>query len=151
MLEQLSKNDQKWRRIALKICGNKQLADDIVNDMYLKIHDLNKTDVNDSYVGYCMYHLFLNHIKKYKKELSFDDTIKILDESTNLKDRSRLNNILNELGLFDREVLLLTSEMSLRKAKDEVGISVKKLFYQKRNALEKLKNNPKIKDWKNER
>ena len=39
MLLELSKKDKKWRHIALKLCGNKDLADDIVQEMYLKLHD----------------------------------------------------------------------------------------------------------------
>ncbi len=45
---ELSKKDKKWRHIALKLCGNKELADDIVQDMYLKLHD--KEDLKDFYV-----------------------------------------------------------------------------------------------------
>ena len=37
MLKELAKRDKDWRKMAFQICGNKMTADDLVQDMYLKI------------------------------------------------------------------------------------------------------------------
>ena len=37
ILKELSSNDKKWRKIAYGICKDKQLADDLVQDAYLKL------------------------------------------------------------------------------------------------------------------
>ena len=42
MVEQLSKKDAYWRKIAFNICKDKSTADDLVNDMYLKLYDCKK-------------------------------------------------------------------------------------------------------------
>ena len=65
MLEQLAKKDIYWRKIALKICNNKMLADDLVNDMYLALNNCKK-DINDFYVIVTIKNLFLQEIKNNK-------------------------------------------------------------------------------------
>lgn len=62
MLEELSKYDSEWRDMAMKICHNKMTADDLVNDMYLKV--INYKKINHAFVYKVLKNLFLNHIKK---------------------------------------------------------------------------------------
>ena len=62
MLHQLAKKDSKWREIALKICKDKMLADDIVQEMYLKLAN-NKKQINDFYVIIVIRNLFIDEIK----------------------------------------------------------------------------------------
>jgi len=63
MIEQLALKDSLWRKIALKICKDKMLSDDLVNDMYLKLYDCKK-EINDFYVIRTIRNLFLDHIKQ---------------------------------------------------------------------------------------
>lgn len=63
MIEQLALKDTLWRKIALKICKDKMLSDDLVNDMYLKLYDCKK-EINDFYVIRTIRNLFLDHIKQ---------------------------------------------------------------------------------------
>jgi DNA-directed RNA polymerase specialized sigma24 family protein len=35
MLEELAKNHDKWLRMAMSICGNRDKANDLTQDMYL--------------------------------------------------------------------------------------------------------------------
>ena len=146
MLEELSKKDQTWRKIATKICGCKYLADDIVNEMYLKIHKRNPEKWNTHYISYCMYHLFLNH-KKKNKYVFIDDFswIKKQVEDQTTEQRKKIDKLLNELHIFDREILLLRNEMSLSQCAEELNkisndkiISRSKIDYQARNAFERL-------------
>ena len=155
VLEELSKLDPQWRKIALKICGNKQDADDVVNDMYLKMHKRQPDTFNISYISYAMYHIFLHGkaSNKYKNTLYLEDmnTQTLEGENDLTEDRIRIDNILDELGLLDREILLHTHEKSLRKTAEELFMSHSKLHYKKQNALDKLKNTEGVKNWKNER
>ncbi len=63
MIEQLALKDTLWRKIALKICKDKMLSDDLVNDMYLKLYDCKK-EINDFYVIRTIRNLFLDYIKQ---------------------------------------------------------------------------------------
>lgn len=61
MLEELSKNHGKWIKYAIKICGHKQSAEDLVQDMYLKVHNRNieSYKLTDQYI----YTMLLNDYK----------------------------------------------------------------------------------------
>jgi len=153
MLEELSKRDSEWRKIALKICGNKSLSDDIVNDMYLKMYKLQPKEIKTSYIAYAMYHIWINMIKVKEKTLFLDDInyIETNDNDYTTQLRLRVNNALEELGLLDKEMLLHTHEKSLRKTAKMLDMSYGKVFYQKNLALEKLLKTNGIKEWENER
>ena len=70
ILTKLSKKDNKWRSIALSICKDKNLADDLVNDAYLKVKDYK--EVKDYMMVVVIRNLFYNHIKK-QKEISLSE------------------------------------------------------------------------------
>jgi RNA polymerase sigma factor (sigma-70 family) len=146
VIEQLAQDDENWRRIAFKICNDKSLADDIVNDMYLTMHDKCKrkySEISISYVWSVMRNIYLKHIKLNKKTISLEEFHNIEDlriDNDVLEDRIIINDALNELSLWDREVLLHTSERSLRELSKATGISVSVLHYGKHNALKKLKD-----------
>ena len=72
MLESLAKKDKKWRQIALSICKDKGLADDIVQDMYLKAIKYNKP-LNDAYIYFIIRSLFLDHCRNKKHSINIDD------------------------------------------------------------------------------
>ena len=42
MLERLAKKNKKWLNMAYKLSGNIHTAEDLVQDMYIKMYDLNK-------------------------------------------------------------------------------------------------------------
>lgn len=145
MLEELSKRDKDWRDIAYKICKDKQLADDLVQDMYLKLHDKEYKEINEWFVWVTIRNIFLNKLKKKHKkyEISIELFYNIEDLTSDeaiLNKRKEINEALDELDLWDREILLQTSEKSLRNLSEDTGISVMTLFYNKKIALEKLKD-----------
>lgn len=140
MLKELSLRDSEWRKIALKICGCKHLADDLVNDMYIKFHNSPPKYITTSYVSYAIYHLFLNYNKKKKITKSIEDCyidVKCEDDDLNL--RLKMDEALNELSFVDREILLHTHERSLRKNVEHLNITIRTLQHSKGIALEKLK------------
>ena len=64
-INELAIHDTKWRTIALKITGNKMSADDLVQDMYLKLMEVDK-DINDYYVTMTLKSIFIDGIRKSK-------------------------------------------------------------------------------------
>ena len=147
-LLELSKNDSVWRKIAYSICKNYELADDLVQEMYIKIYDINPEKVNKAYVSYCMYHIFLAHVKDEQKKISLNKIIlndTLNEDNETLKERMEMTKALKEIPLYDCEILLHTCENSLRKKSKELNISVDKLFYGKKKAFKKLLNTKTIK------
>ena len=150
MLQELSKEDKKWRRMALAICRNKQLADDLTNDMYLQLHKANYKEINDWFIFVIIKNLYLHHLRKTNKTKLFTELDKVEKAECNekLNERHLINDALNELDFYDREILLHTSERSLRKNRDFLNITVDVLYYSRKNALEKLKDTDTIKKYK---
>lgn len=148
MLEELSKKDKDWRIIAYKICGCKHMADDLVQDMYLAMHEKYYDNINEWFVWIVIRNLFYNKIKKNKKLIKFDKDITDLIQIKNisyphkddtLENRKKINNALSNLDLWDREILLHTSEKSLDALSKETGIHRSTLNYNRKIALKKLK------------
>ena len=64
-INELAEHDSKWREIALRITGNKVSADDLVQEMYLKLMDVDK-DINGYYVTMTLKSIFIDGIRKSK-------------------------------------------------------------------------------------
>ena len=156
MLDELSKEDKRWRKIALYICKDKSLADDITNDMYIRLYDTGKkySDINSTYVYLTIKSLYLNHVRNNGKTFTFteifDECEREIKELFNcedlLQERQLINNALKELSFFDREILLHTSERSLRDNEEYLGIKYQTLHFMKNRAMEKLKETKTIKE-----
>ena len=151
MLEELSKNHQEWLKMAISICKNKRDADDLVQDMYLKIHKVQPKKINKWYVYRTLSTLYIDKIRKRKETISIEQLFNLEDKQTDkdiLEFRKIMTTALEELQLFDCEILLHTHEKSLRKTEDELGIQFTKLHYWKKNAMKKLHNTRTIQELK---
>lgn len=149
MLEQLAKRDKDWRKMALYICNDECLADDLVQDMYLYFADKEGT-FNEGYVYFTLKDLFLMTKSKryvnnrfeftelndnidfefqaydYEQDLNTQKDIDLINETLN---QSRIERIIINGIVFD----------GLRKFSRESGISI--------NTAQKWKNNFKQKVW----
>jgi len=153
MLYELSKNDKTWRQMALTICGNKTLADDITNDMYLKIYECGKkfNEINQWFIYTILKNLFLHHLRDTKKIKIFTDisNLQLMDSvCEKLEGRHLINEALKELEWSEREYLLHTHERSIRKNEIFLGITRNVLYNEKHKALKKLQQTQAIKRYK---
>ena len=137
MLEELSKKHGKWIGYALSLTNDEELAQDLVQDMYLKVYD--KTDLNNSYIYKTLKSLFLDTIRdKRNDNKSLEEVLHLEAENIDY-DMKHLNECLQKLKWFDREVLIATHTNSLRKAEALTGVYYGVLHYHKTKALKKLK------------
>ena len=136
ILDEVSKRDEYWRKLALQICGCPDLADDLVQDMYVKISSYKKA--NSSFIYKTIKNIFIDYLRS-KREVSLEDWHIKNDNSSVTQDRYALLEMIDSLHWFEREILLITHEMSLRKAEKETGITYGKLNYHKTKGLSKLK------------
>lgn len=109
MLEQLAKKDSYWRKIALKICNNKMLADDLVNDMYLALNNCNK-EINDFYVIVTIKNLFLQELKN-NKSTDLNDNF-TSDAPFELDDQEK--KIIDNVYWVAKEYIEMNETMSVR-------------------------------------
>ncbi len=120
MLEVLSKKDDYWRKIALKICKDKYLADDLVNDMYLKLYNNEKAN-SDWYVIIVIRNLFLDSLKQ-KREISIDEvTVKETHNHFEIDDNEL--ELIKGLKWWERELLELSYDHSLRELGEKLNIN----------------------------
>ncbi len=126
MLEELSKKDKLWREFAFRICGDKNTADDIVQEMYLRRLNNNRGQKTTDYYIFCtMKSIYLN-IKKGNRLICVgevrsdkleDDKFEPTDEEQELLDKA------NKLSYTKRELLELNYDNSLRDIQQEFGIN----------------------------
>lgn len=201
MLSDLSKNDSQWRKMAFCICKNKSLADDLTNEMYLKVYESKKKidEINQWFIYRVLKNLYLHHLRRVKKIKVFADflDIQINDEGECeiLKARKVINEALNEIWIVEiqesklmfnnllekasyekgvkkiktlrkavksreqwiklkkessyyREILLNTSERSIRDNVEYLGLTRGVLQHAKKNGIKKLKETQTIKKYK---
>ena len=66
MLDKLAENHKKWIAIAYNMCKCKDKANDIVQDMYIKMYELNKS-VDDGYIYFVIRSIFIEEKRKQKE------------------------------------------------------------------------------------
>ena len=118
--------------------------------MYLKMANVDKTyeQINDWYIWRVIKNDYLQYLRKRKEipfsdlgdiDFNIEDVLQKQDESDLTEKRHEINRALNELRYFQREILLHTSERSLRKNAEYLNMTVRVLHYNRKEALEKLK------------
>ena len=142
-LLELSKKDSYWRSIALKICRNKFMADDIVQEMYIKLCD-NDKDKNDFYVIIVMRNIFLDTIKKDKLFLDVDN-YDFKDTSTTFEIDDNEKELIEGLKWYEKELIEMSYDKSFHEIQRELNINYQFV----RRILNKTKS--KWQDQKNKR
>jgi len=138
MIEELSKKDALWRKVALNICKDKQLADDLVQDMYLKLYDCKK-QINDFYVVIVLRNLFLDTIKQKNKRKQVDiDSFYDLEASVSTFEMDdEETKIVNEMYWLAKGYFELSYDMSLREMAKELNTNYMYIYRTMVNANKK--------------
>lgn len=125
ILTSLAKKDKYWREVAFKITGNKSLADELVQDMYLKMHNANPEQWNYSYVILTIYNLFKDVKKKERYDLEIEDDkakdVTISKESSYSNREVYILNQIDKLSDYEKEILLLNYDYSAGKIAIQKG------------------------------
>jgi RNA polymerase sigma factor (sigma-70 family) len=144
MIYELSKNDIEWRKIAVKICKDKYLADDLVQEMYIRLSDKNYT-ISTGLVYTVLKSMFLDLKKKKTKEVELIENIVIYEERYNFsKDQEtqikldKLKIEISKLNFESRELLELSQIMSQKEIEKQTNISYRQINYKIKKTKEKL-------------
>jgi len=126
MLNELAKHDIKWRQIARRITnGNRTLADDIVNEMYLRRFNNDRGQaVNEYYIVLTMKSIYLNYKKTNKlicvNELRINEPIEPEFEVDD--ECQKFINRFNNLTYKEKELIELSYDHSLRDIQEQYNI-----------------------------
>lgn len=143
-IEDLSKDDAYLRNMAFKICKNNPIADDLLNDFYIKAIPLfNQSRVlSDGFVFICISNAYVNYIKRQKKldfglnnlpavipEIPDDTEQTILDKLEDEKLYNIIQNRYEQLSWYEGKLLNFSLVMPLTVLAQNTGISYKSLCY----------------------
>jgi len=132
MLEELSKKQDKWIKMALSLCQDVDQAKDIVQEMYIKMYDISQknpeTKIRDVYVWVVMYNMVkddYNLQQKYTQvPIEFALNIAIEEETVEFDDTELMYlNRSKEFRYLDRGLLLENYDKSLRTIQKEFDIN----------------------------
>ena len=139
MIEKLSLNHNAWVKMAIGICKDSYLADDLVSEMYLKFSAYDKDkEVNEFYVYFAIKHLWLHWIKREKQYHTED----INDLDIFLYDQEgKIHNaeIPNCINWVEKQIVLLRQDLSGREIARRYNINYGKVYRIEKEATKKLK------------
>jgi RNA polymerase sigma factor (sigma-70 family) len=138
LLHQLAKKDSKWREIALKICKDKMLADDIVQEMYLKLAN-NKKQINDFYVIIVIRNLFIDHIKKQSANVSINNFYNLTEEENTFEIDDQQKEIIDSIYWVARDYFIMNYDMSLREMAKVLNTNYAFIYRTMKKAKDKIK------------
>ena len=148
MLEKLAKRNDDWRNLAYRICGDYDLAQDLVQDMYLKLEKSNFK--SDWFVINTMRNLYVDKIRKNKEDLFIEDTsIKDLKNTFEPDDAQKIYlDRFDDLPMVQKELIQESFDKSTREIGREFNINYCYVHRQIHKGLKKiLKDN--YKEYKN--
>jgi hypothetical protein len=156
MLNKLAKHHNYWLKILSNLGADEYLANELVQQMYLKLHDkkgieFGDNDVNKYYVYRTLYSLYI----QYYKDLRKDNTVEYkyyheTEQSDYNEERDytedllldKVRDIVNGLSSYDKELfqvyfgvrlnkdsLNITEGKSMREISEGTDISTGSIFY----------------------
>ena len=118
MLTELSKKHSKWLSFALKICGNEEQANDLTQEMYLKVYEAKPNEICNGYIYRIIANLFNDvHRKKKIVTVSIDDKIFVECKNSTFEPNDEEQQILdnfNDLYWTDQDLIRESYDRSLR-------------------------------------
>lgn len=141
ILEELAKKDAQWRKMAFQICKDKDLADELVQEMYLKLA-YNTNLIKDGYIYTVLRNLFYDYTKNNKEILIDFSNIEIEDiEYVEPMDYFQL---MKGLTWYERTMFELSTLVGQRELSRQTGIHIQTIH--RVNKMVKSKINGKKKN-----
>ncbi len=121
ILQELAKKDAQWRKMAFQICKDKDLADELVQEMYLKLA-YNTNLIKDGYIYTVLRNLFYDYTKSNKDILVDFSNIEIEDiEYIEPVDYIQL---MKGLTWYERTMFELSTLVGQRELSRQTGIHI---------------------------
>jgi DNA-directed RNA polymerase specialized sigma24 family protein len=121
MLEELAKKDAQWRKMAFQICKDKDLADELVQEMYLKLYQ-NTNLIKDGYIYTVLRNLFYDYAKQQKDIIVDFSNIEIEDEI--YIEPIDYKALIKGLTWYERTMFELSTLVGQRELSRQTGIHI---------------------------
>jgi DNA-directed RNA polymerase specialized sigma24 family protein len=119
ILDELAKKDAQWRKMAFQICKDKDLADELVQEMYLKLYQ-NTNLIKDGYIYTVLRNLFYDYTKSNKDILIDFSNIEIID--TEYVEPVDYFQLMKGLTWYERTMFELSTLVGQRELSRQTGI-----------------------------
>jgi len=139
MLERLSKRNDDWRNLAYRICGNYDHAQDLVQQMYLKLADYKR--VNDAMVAITIKNLWIDILKKKNREVGIDSFHSLPYGENTFEPSDKQIEYLNrfdDLPMVQKELIQESFDKSTREIGREFNINYCYVHRQIHKGLKKI-------------
>jgi DNA-directed RNA polymerase specialized sigma24 family protein len=122
ILEELAKKDAQWRKMAFQICKDKDLADELVQEMYLKLYQ-NTNLIKDGYIYTVLRNLFYDYTKQQKDLIVDFSNIEILDDGDYIEPID-YKALIKGLTWYERTMFELSTLVGQRELSRQTGIHI---------------------------
>jgi DNA-directed RNA polymerase specialized sigma24 family protein len=141
ILEELAKKDAQWRKMAFQICKDKDLADELVQEMYLKLYQ-NTNLIKEGYIYTVLRNLFYDYTKSQKDIIIDFSNIEI--EDTEYIEPVDYFQLMKGLTWYERTMFELSTLVGQRELSRQTGIHLQTIH--RVNKMVKSKINGKKKN-----
>jgi DNA-directed RNA polymerase specialized sigma24 family protein len=122
ILAELAKKDAQWRKMAFQICKDKDLADELVQEMYLKLYN-NTNLIKDGYIYTVLRNLFYDYAKQQKDVIVDFSNIEILDDGDYIEPID-YKALIKGLTWYERTMFELSTLVGQRELSRQTGIHI---------------------------
>jgi len=122
ILAELAKKDAQWRKMAFQICKDKDLADELVQEMYLKLYN-NTNLIKDGYIYTVLRNLFYDYTKQQKDLIVDFSNIEILDDGDYIEPID-YKALIKGLTWYERTMFELSTLVGQRELSRQTGIHI---------------------------
>ena len=141
MIFELAKKDAQWRKMAFQICKDKDLSDELVQEMYIKLSTKTKI-LTDGYIFVTLRSLFYDSLKG--KDILIDDFSKFEIEEEEYNDGIDYKELSKDLTWYERTLFELSTLHGQRELSRQTGIHIQTIH--RVNKMVKIKLNGKEKN-----
>lgn len=121
ILAELAKKDAQWRKMAFQICKDKDLADELVQEMYLKLYN-NTNLIKEGYIYTVLRNLFYDYAKTQKDIIVDFSNIEI--EDTEYIEPIDYKALIKGLTWYERTMFELSTLVGQRELSRQTGIHI---------------------------
>lgn len=141
IIHELAKKDAQWRKMALQICKCKDLADELVQNMYIKLSD-RTIAVSDGYIFVTLRSLFYDSLKN--NDILIDDFSKFEIQDEEYCEGIDYDEISKDLTWYEKTMFEQSTLLGQRELSRQTGIHIQTIH--RINKMVKTKLNGKKKD-----
>lgn len=141
IIHELAKKDAQWRKMALQICKSKDVADELVQNMYIKLSE-KTVSVTDGYIFVTLRSLFYDSLKN--NDILIDDFSNFEVEDEEYNEGIDYDELSKDLTWYERTMFEQSTLIGQRELSRQTGIHIQTIH--RINKMVKTKLNGKKKD-----